>query len=92
TIALVKSLLCTVKLAFNASGDRAEKILSTAWLFKLACHRVLSRSKELLNALIPSKIAGLKCSTAMLGASYPIEGMLMELCTWSTAFGRALGS
>jgi hypothetical protein len=57
---LVENPLYTIKLSFNASGDRAKKILSTAWLFKLACHRVLSRSKELLNALIPSKIAWVK--------------------------------
>jgi hypothetical protein len=57
---LVESPLYTIKLSFNASGDRAKGILSTAWLFKLACHRVLSRSKELLNALVPSKIAWIK--------------------------------
>ena len=57
---MVENPLYTIKLSFNASGDRAKKILSTAWLFKLACHRVLSRSKELLNALIPSKIAWVK--------------------------------
>jgi hypothetical protein len=57
---LVENPLYTIKLPFNASGDRAKKILSTAWLFKLACHRVLSRSKELPNALIPSKIAWVK--------------------------------
>jgi hypothetical protein len=57
---LVENPLYTIKLSFNASGDSAKKILSTAWLFKLACHRVLSRSKELLNALIPSKIAWVK--------------------------------
>jgi hypothetical protein len=57
---LVENPLYTVKLSFNASGDSAKKILSTAWLFKLACYRVLSRSKELLNALIPSKIAWVK--------------------------------
>jgi len=57
---LVENPLYTIKLSFNVSGDRAKKILSTAWLFKLACYRVLSRSKELLNALIPSKIAWVK--------------------------------
>jgi hypothetical protein len=57
---LVENPLYTIKLAFNVGGDRAKKILSTAWLFKLVCHRVLSRSKELLNALIPSKIAWIK--------------------------------
>jgi hypothetical protein len=57
---LVENAFYTIKLAFNVGGDRARKVLSTAWLFKLACHRVLSRSKELLNALIPSKIAWVK--------------------------------
>jgi hypothetical protein len=57
---LVENPLYTVKLSFNASGDSAKKMLSTAWLFKLACHGVLSRSKELLNALVPSKIAWVK--------------------------------
>lgn len=57
---MVESPLYTIKLAFNVDGDRAKKILSNAWLFKLACHRVLSRSKELLNALISSKIAWIK--------------------------------
>jgi hypothetical protein len=57
---LVENPLYTIKLTFNASGDRAKKILSTAWLFKLACHRVLSRSKEPLSTLIPSKIAWVK--------------------------------
>jgi len=59
-IALVENPLYTIKLSFNASGDKAGKILSTTWLFKLACHRVLDRSKELLDALIPSKIAWIK--------------------------------
>jgi hypothetical protein len=57
---LVENTLYTIKFTFNVGGDRAKEILSTAWLFKLACHRVLSRSKELLNALIPSKIAWVK--------------------------------
>jgi len=57
---LAENPLYTIKLTFNASGDRAKKILSTAWLFKLACHRVLSRSKELSSTLIPSKIAWVK--------------------------------
>ncbi len=57
---MVENSLYTIKLTFNANGDRAKKILSTAWLFKLTCHRVLSRSKELSDALIPSKIAWVK--------------------------------
>jgi len=83
---LVESPLYTIKLSFNASGDRAKKILSTAWLFKLACHRVLSRSKELLYALIPSKIAWVKmfysCARGLIpnkryayGAIYLIYGI-----------------
>ncbi len=49
--------LYTLKLSFNVSGGKARRILSTTWLFKLACHRVLGRSKELQKSLIPSKIA-----------------------------------
>ena len=52
--------LYTLKLSFNVSGEVARKILSTAWLFKLACHRVLSKSKELEKHLIPSKVAWIK--------------------------------
>jgi len=52
--------LYTVKLTFNASGDAARKILSTAWLFKVACHRVLNLSKSVGNTLIPSKVAWIK--------------------------------
>ena len=59
-IALNEILLYTLKLSFNVSGDVARKILSTAWLFKLACHRVLSRSKELEGYLVPSKVAWIK--------------------------------
>jgi len=59
-IALVENPFYTIKLSFNVSGSKAGKILSTAWLFKLSCHRVLGRSKELLDALIPSKIAWIK--------------------------------
>jgi len=52
--------LYTVKLSFNIGGENAEEILSTAWLFKVACHRVLSKSKELRDVLIPSKVAWVK--------------------------------
>ena len=52
--------LYTVKLTFNTNGEKARKILSTAWLFKTACHRVLSKSKELRSTLIPSKVAWIK--------------------------------
>jgi hypothetical protein len=90
-IALVENPFYTIKLSFNVSGSKAGKILSTAWLFKLSCHRVLSRSKELLDALIRLKLPGLRLSTVKLETSYLTRDMLMELYTWSTAFGRALG-
>jgi len=50
-------VLYTVELSFNAGGDTARKILSTAWLFKLACHRILSISKDVESSLVPSKVA-----------------------------------
>jgi len=53
-------VLYTVKLSFNAYGDTAKSILSTAWLFKVACHRVLDMSKSVGNALVPSKVAWIK--------------------------------
>jgi len=53
-------VLYTVKLPFNVSGDTAKGILSTAWLFKIACYRVLSVSKSVGSTLIPSKIAWIK--------------------------------
>ncbi len=53
-------VLYTLKLTFNAEGSTAKKILSTAWLFRIACHRVLGRSKNLRDILVPSKIAWLK--------------------------------
>ena len=59
-IALNESPLYTLKLSFNASGEAARRILSTAWLFKLACHRVLNKSKGLIDHLVPSKVAWLK--------------------------------
>jgi len=49
-----------VKLSFNVSGDIARKLLSTAWLFKIACHRVLSKFKQIRDVLVPSKIAWIK--------------------------------
>jgi len=45
---------------FNASGENAKKVLSTAWLFKIACHEVLNKSKQVRDVLIPSKIAWIK--------------------------------
>ncbi len=53
-------VLYTLKLTFNVEGDTARKILSTAWLFKIACHRILDRSKDLRDILVPSKIAWIK--------------------------------
>jgi len=53
-------VLYTVKLSFNVSGDTAKGILSTAWLFKIACHRVLNVSKSVGGTLVPSKIAWIK--------------------------------
>ena len=55
-----EQLLYTLKMSFNASGEEARKILSTAWLFKIACHRVLNKSKQVRDVLIPSKIAWIK--------------------------------
>ena len=36
----------TIKFPFNANGDVAKELLSTAWLFKIATHRVLSLVKQ----------------------------------------------
>ncbi len=36
----------TLTLLFSASGDVAKRLLSTAWLFKIATHRVLSVAKQ----------------------------------------------
>jgi len=37
----------TLVLPFNASGDVAKRLLSTAWLFKVASHRLLSIAKQM---------------------------------------------
>ncbi len=50
----------TVKLAFNASGEVASKLLSTAWRFRIATHRVLGMVEQYTDSLIPSKVAWLK--------------------------------
>ena len=52
--------LYTVKLSFNISSEKAKKILSTVWLFKIACHRILSKSKEIKDMLVSSKVAWIK--------------------------------
>jgi len=36
----------TLTLAFNVSGDVAKRLLSTAWLFKVASYRLLSVAKQ----------------------------------------------
>ncbi|MFP3073917.1 MAG: hypothetical protein RXR04_02375, partial [Caldivirga sp.] len=36
----------TIRLPFNVNGDVAKELLSTAWLFKIATHRVLSLAKQ----------------------------------------------
>ncbi len=59
-IALKEQPLYTIKLLFNTGGGKAKKILSTAWLFKIACHRVLNKSKQVKDMLMPSKIAWIK--------------------------------
>jgi len=46
----------TVTAGFNTSGEHAKLLLSTAWLFKLATHRVLSHAKS-MPSLPASKIA-----------------------------------
>jgi hypothetical protein len=37
----------TIKLPFNASGGVAKELLSTAWWFKIATHRVLALAKQM---------------------------------------------
>jgi hypothetical protein len=36
----------TIKLPFNVDGDAAKELLSTAWLFKIATHRVLGVARQ----------------------------------------------
>jgi hypothetical protein len=36
----------TIRLPFNVNGDVAKELLSTAWLFKIAAHRVLSLARQ----------------------------------------------
>ncbi|MFP3483629.1 MAG: hypothetical protein RXN82_03405 [Caldivirga sp.] len=36
----------TIRLPFNVDGDAAKGLLSTAWLFKIATHRLLSLVKQ----------------------------------------------
>lgn len=46
----------TITAGFNAYGNDAELLLSTAWLFRIAVHRVLSSAKS-MTVLPASKIA-----------------------------------
>jgi hypothetical protein len=46
----------TLKLPFDVDGDVAKELLSTAWLFKIATHRVLSLARQ-QNLLPGSKIS-----------------------------------
>jgi len=48
----------TVTAGFNASGGEAKLLLSTAWLFKLATHRVLSYAKSM--PILPASKIGWK--------------------------------
>jgi len=45
----------TIRLPFDVNGDAAKELLSTAWLFKIATHRVLSLARQ-QNLLPGSKI------------------------------------
>ena len=46
----------TVTASLNASGEEAKLLLSTAWLFKIATHRVLSTAQN-MTVFPASKIA-----------------------------------
>jgi hypothetical protein len=46
----------TIKLPFNVDGDVARELLSTAWLFRVAAHRVLSLAKQM--QFLPSTKVG----------------------------------
>ena len=48
----------TITAGFNASGENAKLLLSTAWLFKLASHRVLSYAKSM--PILPASKIGWK--------------------------------
>lgn len=52
--------LYTVKLVFNVDGSKSKKILSTAWLFKIVCHKLLSKSKQIRDILVSSRVAWIK--------------------------------
>ena len=48
----------TIRLPFNACGDDARRLLTTAWLFKVATHRLLRMAKEF--NMLPSSNVGWK--------------------------------
>jgi len=48
----------TVCLPFNTDGDEAKRLLSTAWLFKIASHRMLSIAKQ--SPVLPATDIGWK--------------------------------
>jgi len=50
----------TIRLPFDVNGDTAKELLSTAWLFKIATHRVLSLARQ-QNLLPGSKIGWRIC-------------------------------
>jgi len=52
----------TVRLPFNVDGDVAGELLSTAWLFRVAAHRVLAVAKQMqfLPSTNPAKSITLK--------------------------------
>jgi len=52
----------TVRLPFNVDGDVAKGLLSTAWLFRVAAHRVLAVAKQMqfLPSTNPAKSITLK--------------------------------
>lgn len=86
--------LYTIKLSFNASCDKAKKILFTVWLFRLACHRVLNESKELLNTLIPSKTAWIRMfynetRSFIFNKRYAYGAIYLVYCAWEST--RKLG-
>ena len=48
----------TLTLPFNVGGREAERLLSTAWLFKIASHRMLNLAKQ--SPLLPATDIGWK--------------------------------
>ncbi len=48
----------TPTLSFNVNGNEAKRLLSTAWLFKTATHRMLSIAKQ--SPVLPATDIGWK--------------------------------